>query len=166
MDFLLCKLFFRDERYSHLIGRTAWHPFRQEEIPIIADTYIDPAFGTGAVKITPAHDPNDFEMGARHSLKSINILNPDGTLNEIVSEFCGQHRFSVRESICARLDELGLYRGEREHAMSVPVCGRTGDIVEPMMKFQVKISHFLKSFRFYCFRQCLGFFSFLCGSGS
>ncbi|XP_023349810.1 valine--tRNA ligase isoform X2 [Eurytemora carolleeae] len=125
-----------DERYSHLIGRTAWHPFRQEEIPIIADTYVDPAFGTGAVKITPAHDPNDFEMGARHSLKSINILNPDGTLNEIVPEFCGQHRFSVRESICARLDELGLYRGDREHGMSVPVCGRTGDIVEPMMKFQ------------------------------
>ena len=136
--------FSRDNRYSHLIGRTVWHPFRQEELPIIADSYVDPSFGTGAVKITPAHDPNDFEMGTRHSLQSINILNPDGTLNEIVPEYAGLHRFSVRESICARLEELGLYRGEREHAMSVPVCGRTGDVVEPMMKFQVKIFGFKK----------------------
>lgn len=74
------------------MGRTVWHPFRRVELPIIADQHVDPAFGTGAVKITPAHDPNDFEIGARHSLPAVNILNNDGTVNEVGGEFSGMHR--------------------------------------------------------------------------
>jgi len=125
-----------DPRYSHLIGRSVFHPFRHEEIPIIADEYVDQDFGTGAVKITPAHDPNDFEIGARHDLRNLNILNSDGTLNAAAGEFEGQHRFFVRSEICERLSELGLYRGEKDHAMSIPVCGRSGDVVEPLLKHQ------------------------------
>jgi len=129
-----------DSRYSHLIGQTVWHPFRQVELPIIADSYVDAAFGTGAVKITPAHDLNDFEIGVRHSLSSINIFNGDGTVNINGGEFAGLHRFEVRELICERLEDLGLYRGDKDHAMSIPVCGRTGDIIEPILKYQWFVS--------------------------
>ena len=73
---------FRDSRYAHLVGQTVWHPFREEEIPIIADSYVDPEFGTGAVKITPAHDPNDFEIGVGHGLPMLKVFNEDGKVNE------------------------------------------------------------------------------------
>ena len=86
---LLKKLsfFFSDSRYAHLVGQTVWHPFREEEIPIIADSYVDPEFGTGAVKITPAHDPNDFEIGVGHGLPVLKVFNEDGTVNEHGGEF-------------------------------------------------------------------------------
>jgi len=125
-----------DSRYAHLVGQTVWHPFREEEIPIIADSYVDPEFGTGAVKITPAHDPNDFEIGVGHGLPMLKVFNEDGTVNENGGEFRDEHRFAVRSSICDKLERLGLYRGSKDHAMSIPVCGRTGDVVEPMIKDQ------------------------------
>ena len=88
----------RDSRYTHLVGRRVWHPFRREELPIIADEQVDPDFGTGAVKITPAHDINDFEMGARHGLKHLNLLNVDGTMNSVAGEFAGLHRCVMRRA--------------------------------------------------------------------
>ena len=97
-----------DDRYKHLIGKMVMLPIMNREIPIIADKYVDKAFGSGCVKITPAHDPNDFEMGQRHSLPLINILNKDGSINENGGEFQGQDRFVARKNVLAKLEELGL----------------------------------------------------------
>jgi valyl-tRNA synthetase len=97
-----------DDRYKHLIGKTIMLPIMNREIPIIGDQYVDKAFGSGCVKITPAHDPNDFEMGKRHQLPLINILNKDGSINENGGEFQGQDRFVARKNVVAKLDQLGL----------------------------------------------------------
>ncbi|HSV64970.1 MAG TPA: class I tRNA ligase family protein, partial [Mycobacteriales bacterium] len=122
-----------DDRYQHLIGRTVELPLTGRRIPIVADEHVDPAFGTGAVKVTPAHDPNDFATGKRHGLPQINILNLDGTLNENAGPFQGQDRIKVRGPLKARLAELGLDRGTEPHTMALGRCQRCGNIVEPLM---------------------------------
>ncbi len=97
-----------DERYQHLIGKTLTLPIQLREIPIIADEFVDATFGTGCVKVTPAHDPNDFEMGKRHNLPFINIMNKDGTLNANAGDFQGQDRFVARKNVVARLEAEGF----------------------------------------------------------
>ena len=126
-----------DERYQHLIGKKARHPFIENRVmPIVADTYVDKDFGTGAVKITPAHDPNDFQLGSRHNLEFINILNDNGTMNENTGSFAGRRRFDVRYEIITRLEEEGLFVEKKNNPMRVPLCSRSKDVIEPLMKPQ------------------------------
>ncbi|XP_064091160.1 LOW QUALITY PROTEIN: valine--tRNA ligase-like [Macrobrachium nipponense] len=127
-----------DGRYKHLVGRRAYHPFRQEEMRIIADSRVNPEFGTGAVKVTPAHSAEDYEVGTRHNLAQITIFDEQGRIN--MSEFKGQPRFTARDSILEALRQLGLYRGCRPHAMVIPVCSRTNDVIEPLLKPQWYVS--------------------------
>ncbi|KAK5640482.1 hypothetical protein RI129_011293 [Pyrocoelia pectoralis] len=126
----------RDNRYSHLIGRELWHPFRKEKIPIICDEFVDPEFGTGAVKVTPAHNPTDFEVGKRHGLKSIQIIDEKGNLNEAAGEFGGVSRFHARNIILGELDRLKLFRGRQDHQMVIPICSRSRDVIEFLIKPQ------------------------------
>lgn len=126
-----------DERYKHLIGKKVKHPFVDRLLPIIADDYVEKEFGTGAVKITPAHDPNDYAIGERHRLDFINILNDNGTLNENVGEsFRGMKRFTARKVVVEELVKLGLYVETKENPMSVPLCSKSKDVIEPTMKPQ------------------------------
>lgn len=126
-----------DNRYKHLIGKTAVHPFIEgRKLPIIADEYVDREFGTGAVKLTPAHDPNDFTLGQKHKLEFINIFTDDGFLNENAGSFQGQKRFDVRYSIQDALKEKGLYVDKKDNPMKVPLCEKSKDIIEPIMKPQ------------------------------
>jgi len=125
-----------DKRYARFHGAKLWHPFREEAIPVILDEYVDPNLGTGAVKITPAHDSNDFEIGERHGLPSFTMLDQRGFVPDYCGEFGGMHRFAAREAVVNKLKIINLYRGEKDHAMQVPVCGRTGDVVEPLVKPQ------------------------------
>jgi valyl-tRNA synthetase len=126
-----------DPRYQHLHGRFVVHPFTKRKVPIIADALlVDMAFGTGAVKVTPAHDPSDFATGKRHNLEEINLLNQDGTLNENAGEFQGMDRIVAREAVKAKLTELGLVRGQKEYLMTIPHCQRCNTIVEPMISTQ------------------------------
>jgi len=125
-----------DDRYKHLIGKTVMLPIMNREIPIIADQYVDKAFGSGCVKITPAHDPNDFEMGKRHSLPLINILNKDGSINENGGEFQGQDRFVARKNVLAKLEELGLMEKIEDYTHSVPYSERGKVPVEPLLSIQ------------------------------
>jgi valyl-tRNA synthetase len=126
-----------DPRYAKLVGKFATHPFVARRVPIIGDAeLVDPKFGTGAVKVTPAHDPNDFATGKRHKLESINILNLDGTLNAEGGPFAGLDRFKARVAVKARLEQLGLARGQKPHAMTRPRCQRCNTIVEPMISTQ------------------------------
>ncbi|XDG07143.1 hypothetical protein ABKA04_006758 [Annulohypoxylon sp. FPYF3050] len=127
----------KDERYKHLVGKNAIHPFIPGRLlPIVADDYVDLDFGTGAVKITPAHDPNDFALGQRHNLKFINILTDDGFMNENAGPYKGQKRFDVRYTIQADLKEKGLYVDKKDNPMKVPLCEKSKDIIEPIMKPQ------------------------------
>ncbi|KAL8811437.1 MAG: hypothetical protein Q9200_001787 [Gallowayella weberi] len=126
----------KDERYKHLIGKTAIHPFLDRQLPIIADEYVDPKFGTGAVKMTPAHDPNDFAIGQRHNLRFINILNDDGTLNSNTGDFEGMKRFDARYKVIDALKAKGLYVKWENNPMSVPLCNKSKDVIEPLMKPQ------------------------------
>ncbi|KAJ2897059.1 hypothetical protein MKZ38_005009 [Zalerion maritima] len=127
----------QDERYKHLVGKNAVHPFIPDrKMPIIADDYVDKEFGTGAVKITPAHDPNDFSLGQRHNLEFINILTDDGAMNENAGPYRGQRRFDVRYTIQDDLKKLGLYVGKKDNPMKVPLCDKSKDIIEPIMKPQ------------------------------
>ncbi len=96
-----------DDRYKHLIGKTAILPLVGRELPIVADSYVDLEFGTGAVKMTPAHDPNDFEVGLRHNLEQLNTMNEDGTMNEVCGKYEGMDRFECRKAIVADLKEQG-----------------------------------------------------------
>jgi valyl-tRNA synthetase len=126
-----------DSRYKHLIGKLAIHPFvADRKVLIIADDEVEMDFGTGAVKITPAHDPNDFNKGKRHNLEFINILNDDGTLNENAGPFKGEPRFNARYGVIAALKELNLYVKQEENPMTIPLCNKTKDIVEPRLKPQ------------------------------
>lgn len=125
-----------DQRYVRFHGAKLWHPFREESIPVILDEFVDPSLGTGAVKITPAHDQNDFEIGDRHGLPSFTMLDERGFVPDYCGEFGGLHRFAAREKVLNQLKIANLFRGERDHAMQVPVCGRTGDVVEPLVKPQ------------------------------
>jgi valyl-tRNA synthetase len=126
----------KDERHRHLIGRTAILPLMEREIPIIADEFVDPAFGTGMVKVTPAHDPNDFEMGRRHNLEFVNILNPDGTLNENTKQYAGLDRFEGRKRVVEDLRARGLLDRIENHRHTVGHCYRTHDVVEPYLSEQ------------------------------
>ncbi|KAH9618500.1 hypothetical protein KSS87_013101 [Heliosperma pusillum] len=127
-----------DARYQHLHNKFAIHPFSGRRIPIVCDaTLVDPSFGTGAVKITPAHDPNDFEVGKRHQLEFINIFTDDGKINSNGGpEFAGMLRFDARVSITKALEEKGLYRGFKDNEMRLGICSRSNDVVEPLIKPQ------------------------------
>ena len=125
-----------DERYKDLVGKMVLLPIVNKEIPIVADSYVDKEFGTGAVKITPAHDPNDFEVGKRHNLEEINILNDDGTINENGGKFEGMDRYEARKAIVDKLDEMGLLVKVVEHVHNVGTHDRCKTTVEPMIKPQ------------------------------
>ncbi|CAH1766226.1 10420_t:CDS:10, partial [Entrophospora sp. SA101] len=127
----------KDERYKHLHGKFVIHPFNEKRLPIVLDDIIvDMSFGTGAVKITPAHDFNDYEVGKRHNLKFINILNDDGTINENGGPFKGMKRFHARNAVVDALKEKGLFIETKPNPMSVPICAKSGDIIEPLLKPQ------------------------------
>ncbi|XP_052146123.1 valine--tRNA ligase, mitochondrial 1-like [Oryza glaberrima] len=127
-----------DGRYKHLHGRYAIHPFNGRKLKIICDAeLVDPTFGTGAVKITPAHDPNDFEVGKRHNLEFINIFTDDGKINNNGgAQFVGMPRFTARVAVIEALKAKGLYKETKKNEMSLGVCSRTNDVVEPMIKPQ------------------------------
>ena len=136
----------KDERYSHLVGKTLILPIVNREIPIIADSYVDMEFGTGCVKITPAHDPNDFEVGKRHNLPEINVMNDDATINKNGGKFAGMDRYEARKAIVKELDELGLLVKVVDHSHNVGTHDRCGCTVEPMVKQQwfVKMDEMIK----------------------
>jgi len=126
-----------DERYRHLVGRRLRLPLTDREIPIVADSYVEATFGTGAVKVTPAHDPNDWEIGNRHDLAKINILNPDGTLNENVpAKYRGLTVKAARKAVVDDLKTAGLFLREEEHIHQVGHCYRCGTIIEPFLSTQ------------------------------
>ncbi|XP_059052119.1 valine--tRNA ligase isoform X1 [Achroia grisella] len=125
-----------DERYKHLIGKHLVHPFCQRKLPVIADDYVDINFGTGAVKITPAHDPNDYEIGKRHNLPFITIFDDEGRMLDNCAQFSGMKRFDVRRNVIKALEDLKLYRETKSNPMVVPLCSRSKDVVEPMLKPQ------------------------------
>ena len=129
-----------DERYAHLVGKELLLPFVNRHIPIIADEYVDQSFGTGCVKITPAHDPNDFEMGQRHNLESIVVMNPDGTMNAGAGHFVNMPRELARKQVVAELEAEGLLEKVEEHGHSVGHCSRCNTTVEPMVSKQWFVS--------------------------
>jgi valyl-tRNA synthetase len=125
-----------DERYKDFIGKTVTLPIMNREIPVIADDLVDPSFGTGCVKVTPAHDPNDFQMGKRHNLPFINIMNRNGTLNENAGEFQGQDRFVARKNVVARLETDGVLVKIEDYKHTVPYSERGKVPVEPLLSTQ------------------------------
>ena len=125
-----------DERYQDLIGKTLLLPIVNREIPVVADSYVDKEFGTGCVKITPAHDPNDFEVGKRHNLPEINVMNDDATINSLGGEYAGMDRYEARKAIVAKLEELGLLVKVEPHSHNVGTHDRCKTTVEPMVKPQ------------------------------
>ncbi len=125
-----------DDRYKDIVGKTVMLPFMNREIPVIADEYVDMEFGTGVVKITPAHDPNDFEVGKRHNLPVINILNDDATINANGGQFEGMDRYEARKIIVEKMDEMGLLVKIEEHTHNVGTHDRCKTTVEPMVKPQ------------------------------
>ena len=125
-----------DERYKDIVGKMAILPLVNREIPIVADYYVDKEFGTGAVKITPAHDPNDFEVGKRHNLPEINIMNDDATINEKGGKYAGMDRYEARKAIVADLDEQGYLVKVVPHMHAVGTHDRCGTTVEPLIKQQ------------------------------
>ncbi|KAL7575005.1 hypothetical protein ACA910_010822 [Epithemia clementina (nom. ined.)] len=123
-----------DDRYKHLHGKYVIHPFNSRRIPIITDAeLVDMSFGTGAVKITPAHDPNDYEVGLRHKLEFITMLAPDGSINDNGAPFTGMMRYDARIAVEEALKEKGLYIGKEPNKMRLGLCSRSGDILEPMI---------------------------------
>ncbi len=135
-----------DERYTHLIGKTLKLPLTDREIPVVADAYVDREFGTGCVKITPAHDPNDFEVGRRHGLEEINIMNDDATINEKGGKYAGMDRYEARKAMVADLEAQGLLVKVEKHVHNVGTHDRCRTTVEPMVKPQwfVKMSEMAK----------------------
>jgi valyl-tRNA synthetase len=126
----------KDERYSHLVGKMIWRPFPREQIPIIADEAVDLEFGTGALKVTPAHDTVDFEIGQRHNLPIIDVLNPDGTISEAAGEFVGMDRFEARKAAAKKLEELGLLVETEDYENNVGFSERGGVPIEPRLTEQ------------------------------
>ncbi|MFN8529649.1 MAG: valine--tRNA ligase [Anaerolineae bacterium] len=125
-----------DDRYKHLIGKKALVPMLNREIPIIADDYVDREFGTGALKVTPAHDFNDYELSKRHNLPLINIMNPDATLNDKAGPYAGMERFKAREKLWADMTAAGMTLRVEDHTHVVPRSQRGGEIIEPMLSMQ------------------------------
>lgn len=135
-----------DERYQDLIGKMVLLPLVNKEIPVVADSYVDKDFGTGVVKITPAHDPNDFEVGKRHNLPEINIMNDDATINEKGGKYAGLDRYEARKQMVSDLKDLGLLVKVEDHVHNVGTHERCGTTVEPMIKKQwfVKMEELIK----------------------
>ena len=135
-----------DDRYKNLVGRKLLLPIVNREIPIVADSYVDMEFGTGVVKITPAHDPNDFEVGKRHNLPEVNILNDDATINENGGKYCGMDRYEARKAIVEELKQLGLLVRIEDYTHNVGTHDRCGTTIEPMIKKQwfVKMDELIK----------------------
>lgn len=125
-----------DERYKHLVGKTLVLPLVGREMPVIADEYVDPAFGTGAVKITPAHDPNDFEVGRRHNLPQLQVINKDAVMTEEAGKYQGMDRWECRKRIIKDLDEQGLLIKVDDHTHAVGHCYRCSTVIEPMLSKQ------------------------------
>jgi valyl-tRNA synthetase len=129
-----------DPRYTHLIGKLIHLPLTERTIPIVADEHVDMAFGSGAVKVTPAHDPNDFEIGKRHDLPFLTVMNLNGTMNEVAGAFAGMKIADARKAVVAALDELGFLVKTEPHTHSVGHCDRCDTIVEPMISMQWFVS--------------------------
>ncbi|EMF0059814.1 valine--tRNA ligase [Enterococcus hirae 57-03-H11] len=125
-----------DERYQALIGKKVILPLVNKEIPIIADTYVDMEFGTGVVKITPAHDPNDFEVGNRHDLPRVNVMNENGTMNDLAGKYAGMDRFEARKAIVSDLKEIGRLIKIEKMIHNVGHSERTGVVIEPRLSTQ------------------------------
>ncbi len=125
-----------DERYSHLVGKTAILPLVGRELPIVADDYVDKEFGTGAVKMTPAHDPNDFEVGKRHNLEEINVMNDDATMNDLAGKYAGMDRYECRKALLADLEEAGYLIKIEKHDHAVGTCYRCHTTIEPRLSLQ------------------------------
>ena len=126
----------KDERYTHLIGKMLKLPLTDREIPVIADHYVDMEFGTGVVKITPAHDPNDFEVGRRHDLEEICVMNDDGTMNNLAGKYAGMDRYEARKEMLKDLEEQGLLIQIKPHMHNVGTHDRCKTVIEPMVKAQ------------------------------
>ncbi|MBP3487776.1 MAG: valine--tRNA ligase [Roseburia sp.] len=135
-----------DERYKDIVGKMLKLPMTDREIPVIADAYVDKEFGTGCVKITPAHDPNDFEVGKRHNLEEITVINDDATMNAYAGKYAGMDRYECREALVADLKEQGLLVKVEPHSHNVGTHDRCGTTVEPMVKQQwfVKMDELIK----------------------
>lgn len=125
-----------DERYSHLVGKFAILPLVGRELPIVADEYVDKEFGTGAVKMTPAHDPNDFEVGQRHQLEGINVMNDDATMNDLAGKYAGMDRYECRKALVVDLKEAGYLIKVEKHDHAVGTCYRCHTTVEPRLSLQ------------------------------
>ena len=125
-----------DERYRHLVGGTAIVPIVDREVPIIADEYVKMDFGTGALKVTPGHDPNDFDIGRRHGLEELTVIGFDGRMTEAAGEFAGLTAAGARQAVVDRLFQLGLLRHERPYEHEVGHCDRSGDRIEPLISLQ------------------------------
>ncbi len=136
----------KDSRFKKFVGKTVILPILEREIPIVSDSYVDPEFGTGVVKVTPAHDPNDFEIGRRHDLEEINILNIDGTINENGGKFKGLKRYDCRKQLLKELEEKGHLEKIEDYDLSAGTCYRCHNIVEPYLSDQwfVKMSELAK----------------------
>lgn len=130
----------KDERYKDLVGKTVMLPLVNKEIPVVADDYVDVEFGTGVVKMTPAHDPNDYEVGKRHGLEEINVMNEDGTMNELAGKYAGMDRYECRKAVVKDLEELGLLEKIEDHAHNVGECYRCGTTIETMTSEQWFVS--------------------------
>ncbi|KAG9460399.1 hypothetical protein GDO78_022068 [Eleutherodactylus coqui] len=112
----------QDQRYQHLRGKSVLHPFTSRLLPIVFDEFVDMSFGTGAVKITPAHDQNDYEVGMRHSLEFINIMDDSGLLVNVPQPFLGMKRFEARKAVLQALKDKGLFKEIKDNPMVVPIC--------------------------------------------
>jgi valyl-tRNA synthetase len=125
-----------DERYRHLVGKRVLLPLMKREIPVVADSAVDPAFGTGAVKVTPAHDPNDFEIGRRHSLPEIEVMAEDGRMSPAAGKYSGLDRFEARKRVVADLQAQGLVERIEDHTHAIGICQRCKTVVEPRLSIQ------------------------------
>lgn len=136
----------KDARYRMFVGKTVILPILEREIPIVADSYVDPEFGTGVVKVTPAHDPNDFEIGKRHDLEEINILNNDGSLNENAGKYKGMDRYDARKQLVEDLNKKGLLEKTEKYDLSAGTCYRCHEVIEPYLSEQwfVKMAELAK----------------------
>jgi valyl-tRNA synthetase len=129
-----------DERYTHLVGKTVILPLMNREIPIVADEYVEMDFGTGMVKVTPAHDPNDFEIGERHGLPIIKVISDDATMGDAAGKFAGLDRYEARKQIIMELEELGLLIKTDRHVHNVGSCYRCDTVIEPLVSLQWFVS--------------------------
>ena len=137
-----------DPRYGHLVGRYAVLPLVGRIIPIRADEHVDPEFGTGAVKITPAHDPNDFDMGLRHGLDFVSVINTEGNMTGEAGKYAGLERYQCRHQVLADLKQLGYMVKTEEHRHSVGHCDRCSSAVEPLNRAMVRQDETLAGLHF------------------